>query len=46
MDYSTQPPLTQKIQIDGGAALEGVIEYLQRGEKKLVFKDKVVTRRL
>ena len=50
VDYSTHPPLTNTVEIDGGAALMGVIEYVQRGEKKLVFKDgnleNVVTRRL
>ena len=50
VDYSAFPPLTQTIEIDGGAALLGVIEYVQKGEKKLVFKDidleNIVTRRL
>lgn len=46
VDYSTFPTITETIEIDFGDALVGVIEYLQRGEKKLVFKDKVVTRQL
>lgn len=50
IDYSTFPPVTDKVEIDGAAALLGVIEYVQRGEKKLVFKNKdrqrIVTRKL
>ena len=50
IDYSTFPPMTEKIEIDGAAALLGVIEYVQKGEKKLVFKnrdqEKIVTRKL
>ena len=44
VDYSTFPPITETVEIDFGDALVGVIEYLKRGEKKLVFRDKVVTR--
>ena len=50
IDYSTFPPMTERIEIDGAAALLGVIEYVQKGEKKLMFKDrdqeKIVTRKL
>ena len=50
IDYSTFPPMTEKIEMDGAAALLGVIEYVQKGEKKLVFKnrdqEKIVTRKL
>ena len=33
VDFSAYPPLTQRTEIDGGAALLGVIEYVQRGGK-------------
>ena len=50
VDYSVGPPLTETINLDGTAALLGVIEYVQRGVKKLVFKnsdvERIVTRRL
>ena len=46
ISYTTYPPITTTREIDFGAALVGVIEHLQRGEKKLVFKNGVVTRRL
>ena len=46
VSFTTYPPIAETREIDFGAALVGVIEYLQRGEKKLVFKDGVVTRRL
>ena len=50
VDYSTFPPLKQTMNIDFGAALLGVIEYVQRGKKKLLFKDRhlenIVTRNL
>ena len=50
VDYTIYPPLTRRLKIDGPSALMGVIEYVQRGEKKLVFKDgnleNVVTRRI
>ena len=41
VEYSIYPPLRQTIEIDFGDALVGVIEYLQKGEKKLIFKNKV-----
>ena len=43
VEYSTYDTVRQNTEIDFGAALIGVIEYLNRGQKKLVFKDKVVT---
>ena len=50
VDYSVRPPLTETINLDGTAALLGVIEYVQKGVKKLVFKnsdiERIVTRRL
>ena len=50
VDYSVGPPLTQTINLDGTSALLGVIEYVQKGVKKLVFEkndvERVVTRRL
>ena len=45
VDYTTEPPIIQTIEVDFGAALVGVVEYLDKGEKRLVFRDKVVTRR-
>ena len=41
VEYSVFPPLRETIEIDFGDALVGVIEYLQKGEKKLIFKNKV-----
>ena len=41
VDYSVPPPIRDKVEIDFGDALVGVLEYLQKGEKKLVFKNKV-----
>ena len=50
VDYSVGPPLTQTINLDGTSALLGVIEYVQKGVKKLVFEkndvERIVTRRL
>lgn len=50
VDYSVGPPLTETINLDGTDALLGVIEYVQKGVKKLVFKNsdvgRIVTRRL
>ena len=50
VDYSVGPPLTQTVDLDGTSALLGVIEYVQKGVKKLVFEkndvERVVTRRL
>ena len=50
IDYSVGPPLTETINLDGTSALLGVIEYVQKGVKKLVFKnsdvERIVTRRL
>ena len=43
VDYTTAPPITESFEVDFGQALVGVIEYLGKGEKKLVFKDQVVT---
>ena len=50
VDYSVAPPLVEKINLDGTSALLGVIEYVQKGVKKLVFEnsdvERIVTRRL
>ena len=50
VDYSVGPPWTQTTKLDGTTALLGVIEYVQRGVKKLVFRncdvERIVTRRL
>ena len=50
VDYSVGPPLTETMNLDGTAALLGVIEYVQKGVKKLVFRnsdvERIVTRRL
>ena len=40
VDYSLDQPLSETVEIESDNILVGVIEYLQRGEKKLVFKDK------
>lgn len=44
VDYSSYDVIRENIEIDFGAELIGIIEYLNRGQKKLVFKDRVVTR--
>ena len=41
VDYSLDPPLSKTVEIASDDVLVGVIEYLQTGEKKLVFKNKV-----
>ena len=41
LDYSVPHPCRKTIEIDYGKALVGVLEYLQKGEKKLIFKNKV-----
>lgn len=50
VDYATEPPIRETSTYDRASALLGVIEYVQKGEKKLVFKDQdfdnVVTRKL
>ncbi len=43
VEYSAFLPLSSRMEIDFGEALVGVIEYLQKGTKKLIFHDKVNT---
>ena len=43
VEYSAFVPLSSRMEIDFGEALVGVIEYLQKGTKKLIFHDKVNT---
>ena len=43
IEYSTFAPLSSRMEIDFSEALVGVIEYLQKGTKKLIFQDKVNT---
>ena len=46
VDYSIDPPIKETIEIDLGKAIVGVIEYLGKDEKKLIFNDdKIVTRK-
>jgi hypothetical protein len=42
IEYSIAKPITQVIEIDGSKELIGVIEYLQKGTKKNIFKDGIV----
>lgn len=42
IEYSISKPITQLIEIDGSKELIGVIEYLQKGTKKNIFKDGVI----
>lgn len=43
VDYTAYAPLSSRMEVDLGEALVGVIEYLQKGTKKLIFHDKVTT---
>lgn len=42
IEYTISPPFTEKIVIDFSKELIGVIEYLQKGTKKSVFRDGVI----
>jgi len=42
IEYSISKPITEVIEIDGSKELTGVIEYLQKGTKKNIFKDGVI----
>ncbi len=42
IEYSISKPITEVIEIDGSKELIGVIEYLQKGTKKNIFKDGVI----
>lgn len=42
VEYSISKPITEVIEIDGSKELIGVIEYLQKGTKKNIFKDGVI----
>ncbi len=42
INYSIHEPFVQKIEIDLSKELVGVIEYLQKGKKKSVFKNGIV----
>ena len=47
VDYTIEPPIKETTEIDLGKALVGVIEYLGKDEKKLIFNDdKIVTRKM
>jgi len=42
IEYSISKPITEVIEIDGSKELAGVIEYLQKGTKKNIFKDGII----
>ncbi|WP_433847085.1 restriction endonuclease [Acinetobacter proteolyticus] len=44
--YEIPQPAKQKLQIDFAAKLIGVVEYLQRGEKSLIFNDHIKQRQI
>ena len=43
VEYCRCPPLETSINIDGSKELVGVIEYLSRGSRTAIFRDKIVT---
>jgi len=42
LEYSISKPITQIIEIDGSKELIGVVEYLQKGIKKSIYRDGIV----
>ena len=42
VEYTIPKSITQLIEVDGSKELIGVIEYLQKGTKKSIFRDGVV----
>ena len=42
VEYSIPKPIAQLVEVDGSKELIGVIEYLQKGTKKSIFRDGVV----
>ena len=42
IEYSISKPITEVIEIDSSKELIGVIEYLQKGTKKNIFKDGII----